>query len=87
MHTDLKLDFRETARPQSTTHSLLLSELKRLRKKLKIIPFPFCELDCTWISICTENQPQECILSMFHFVNQELSTQGSRYDSARYVWD
>jgi hypothetical protein len=86
MNSDLKLDFKRVKKSHSSAHSILTEELKKLRIKLKLIPFPFCELECAWISICTKIQPLECIISSLREINQELLDSDTNNEIIQYSW-
>ena len=86
MNSDLKLDFERAKKSYSSTHSILTEELKKLRIKLMLIPFPFCELECAWISVCTKIQPSECIISSLREVNQELQVSETKHHYIQYFW-
>ena len=86
MNPDLKLEFDRVKRSPSSTHRILTEELKRLRRKLEIIPFPFCELDCAWISFCIKIQPVECIISSLRVANQELIKSEVQDVLVQYSW-
>ena len=73
MNSAFKLDFGRVGKSHSLTHRLLMEELNRITKKLEIMPFPFCELDCAWITVCTKIQPVECIINFLREANKDLT--------------
>jgi hypothetical protein len=86
MHSELKLDFNGVSNSHSSTHGILMEELKKLRKKMRIIPFPFCELDCALISFCTRIQPLECIINLLREANQEVLVFNNKDTEVPYTW-
>ena len=86
MNSDFKLDLERVGKSHSSTHSFLMEELKRIRKKLEIIPFPFCELDCSWITVCTKIQTVECIINYLREANKDLTDFSASNEQVQYNW-
>ncbi len=86
MHSDFNLDSGGINELHSTTRKLLTDELRQLRKRMKIIPFPFCELECPWLPICRIKQPLECVISVIREANQEYTDLNTKIDSIQYFW-
>ena len=86
MNYDSKLKLEGVKKSRSSTHSLLSEELKKLRRKLNVIPFPFCELECTWIPICIKIQASECLLSSLRAMNQVQPTSESEIVFIKSSW-
>lgn len=86
MNSDFKLDFGRVGKPHISTNSLLMEELKRIRKKLEIILFPFCELDCSWISVCTKIQTVECIINYLRKASKDLTNLSASNEQVQYNW-
>jgi len=86
MHSEFKLNIDGVSNSHSSTHSFLMEELKKLRRKMEIYPFPFCEQECSLISVCTRIQPLECILHLFREANKELAISDCEEKGVKLSW-
>ncbi|UCG90759.1 MAG: hypothetical protein JSU57_03230 [Candidatus Heimdallarchaeota archaeon] len=48
---------------ESSTRSILLEELQKVKEKLIATPHPYCEIDCPWLSLCRSITSPGCILN------------------------
>jgi len=71
MGSDSKVEYKGIRLSNRSSRALFLRELNHLKEKLCLTPFPFCELDCPWLTICLEISTSECILSLLWDVNNE----------------
>ena len=71
MGSDSKVEYRGINHENASCRAIVLEELHLLKEKLNTTPFPFCELDCPWLTICLDISSSECILSFLLKVNSE----------------
>ncbi|MHA2290026.1 MAG: hypothetical protein ACXABG_14670 [Promethearchaeota archaeon] len=86
MRYEFKLDSNGVRNSHSSTYTTLKEELKKLRKKMEITPFPFCETNCSLISVCKKIQPLECILDSLRRANQEVMVFDNGIGKIKYSW-
>lgn len=71
MDSDSKVKYRGLHHSNVSSRLKLLEELHRLKEKLSSTPFPFCELDCPFLTSCLDTCTSECILSLLMSLNTE----------------
>ena len=64
-------DYKGSHHSNESSRLIVLEELHRLKEKLSSTPFPFCELDCPFLTICLDICTSECILSLLMSLNSE----------------
>jgi hypothetical protein len=69
MSNDLNINSEHKTTSGYSTRNLLLKELHLASKRLLRTPFPFCESDCPWISICRKIKATECISAFLLEIN------------------
>ncbi len=87
MDSDSKVEYRGINHSNVSCRAIVLDELHRLREKLNSTPFPFCELDCPWLTICLVISTSECILSLLLGVNTENSRVMGEKRIIRIQWN
>ncbi|MHA2215635.1 MAG: hypothetical protein ACXADW_12190 [Candidatus Hodarchaeales archaeon] len=65
----------------------VLEELHRLKEKLSSTPFPFCELDCPFLTVCLDSCTSECILSQLISLNTESPRDLEDERMTRVQWN
>ena len=87
MGSDSKVEYKGIHHSNGSSRVLVLEELHRLKEKLSSTPFPFCELDCPWLSICSEISTSECILSLLFDVKTENYKEIGEKNTNRIQWN
>ena len=87
MGSDSKVEYKGIHHNNGSSRVLVLEELHRLKEKLSSTPFPFCELDCPWLSICFKISTSECILSLLLDVKTENYKEIGEESTNRIQWN
>ncbi len=87
MGSDSKVETRGIDHSKVSSRAIVLRELHNLKEKLNSTPFPFCELDCTWLSICLKNNVSECILSILISAGNEIIEENQEEMISRVQWN
>ena len=82
-----KVEYRGINNSHGSIRAIVLEELHRLKEKLNTTPFPFCELNCPWLTICLDNSTSECILSLLLNVNSENPKELGEEGRIRIQWN
>jgi hypothetical protein len=87
MGSDSKVKYRGLHHSNESTRLKVLEELHRLKEKRLSTPFPFCELNCPFLTICSDNCTSECILSHLISLNTESPIDLEDERLIRIQWD
>jgi len=72
--------------PNYSTRQLLLKELQLASKRLLTTLFPFCELDCPWISICRKIKATQCISAFLLEIDNTDKLNYGLYPDVHIHW-
>jgi len=86
MGSDSKVEYKGIHHSNGSSRAIFLRELHHLKEKLASTPFPFCELDCPWLTICLEISTSECILSLLWDMNNEYSEEIAEGNINQIQW-
>ena len=87
MGSDSKDETRGMQYHKASCRDIVLRELHNLKEKLNSTPFPFCELNCSWLAICRENNGSECILSILIGASKELQGENEEEITSPVQWN
>jgi hypothetical protein len=87
MGSDSKVEYRGIDHNNGYCRAIVLEELHRLKEKLNATPFPFCELDCPWLTFCLEKFASDCVLSLLMSLNSENPREIDDEGFIRIKWD
>lgn len=87
MDSDSKAKYRGLFQRNASSRLLVLEELQRLKEKMCQTPFPFCEVDCPWLTICLDITASECILSLLLSLSSEKTGDIDDEKLIRIQWN
>ena len=87
MDSDSKVKNRGIQHSNESSRLIVLEELHRLKENLTSTPFPYCELDCPWLTVCLEIHTSECIISLLLSLNAENYRESEDNRILRVQWN